>query len=174
MKIAEHGQQLTISETPGGAWLFGAFFMIVGAAFVFGASGGYSNYFEVPRYGLVFHFVGGSIALAIGLGVIFIAPMTRISIDRSTSKLHLKRRGFMKRINRFYSFDEITDFYVIEGKDSDGGPVWSLSIDFADGTDLKISAFDCHDEKYIRDIAFRANEFMYKKIPSFEDRRALR
>lgn len=174
MNIAEHGQQLTISETPGCLWFLGAFFMLVGAAFIYGASGGYSNYADVPRYALILHFIGGTVALVVGVSLIFMAPMTRITIDRVTKTLHLKRRGFVDRIDRYYRFDEITDFCVIEGRDTDGDPIWSLSIDFSDGSDMKISAIESHDETKIRDIAFRANEFMYKKMPSFEDRRALR
>lgn len=167
MKIEQNGPILNINDTPALMWLFGAAIMIVGAAFIYGASGGYSNYEAATRTTIIAHFIGGLFALAIGFGVIFMAPATWIIIDRRTETLEFKRRGVSESIEHIYNFTEIKGFYLIQDKDSDGDPVWALGLEFMDGETIKISAIDSHDENFKRDYVFRANEFMYKQLPSY-------
>lgn len=167
MKIRENGPILTINEMPVFAWLFGAFFMIVGATFVYGASGGYSNYEEATRFTLVAHFVSGMIALAVGFCIIQFTPVTWITIDRTNQTLAFKQRGLSKNVDRVHRFSEVKEFYLIEDKDSDGDPVWALGLAFTDGEEIRISAIDSHDEKFKRDMIFKANVFMYKQEQSY-------
>lgn len=168
MKIEENGPILNINETPSLMWLFGGCFMIVGAFFVYGASGGYSNYEEATRLTLIAHFVGGMVALAVGFGILYFAPVTWVTIDRRTETLEYKRRGISESIHRLYSFKEVKEFYLIEGKDDEGDPIWGLGIAFADGETIKLSTIDSHDENFKRDMVFKANEFMYKQLPSYK------
>lgn len=167
MKVEQNGPILNINDTPSLMWLFGGLFMIVGAFFVYGASGGYNNYEEATRTTLVLHFIGGMTALAVGFGVIYFAPVTWITIDRRTETLEFRRRGISESIHRLYTFKEVKEFYLIEGNDSDGDPIWALGIAFNDGEKFKISAVESHDENFKRDIVFKANEFMYKQLPSY-------
>lgn len=169
MKIERDGQTLTISETPGCVWLFGAFFVVIGAAFVYGASGGYSNYDGATRFEIAAHFIGGLTAVTVGFGVIWYAPLTWITIDRNTESVTLKRRGLSGRTHRVYRFDEVKEFFILEDVDSDGDPVWTLGMELADSEIVEISVFKTPDEKFKRDIAFQANEFMYKPLPSYRD-----
>lgn len=168
MKIEQNGPVLYINDMPVFMWLFGAFFMIIGAFFVYGASGGYSNYEEATRFTIIAHFIGGMVALAVGFGIIFFAPVTWITIDRRTNTVEFKRRGLSGGTYRLSRFDEVKQFYLIEDKDSDGDPIWSLGIEYADGEQIKISAVDSHNEAFKRDMVFMANEFMYKKLPSYK------
>lgn len=167
MKIKENGPILNINEMPIFAWLFGGFFMIVGAFFVYGASGGYTNYEEATRLTLIVHFSLGMIALAVGFAIIQFAPVTWITIDRRTQTLEFKQRGLFINIDRVHPFSEVNEFYLIHDKDSDGDPTWALGIAFADGEEIRVSAIDSHDESFKRDMAFKANTFMYKPQPSY-------
>ncbi len=169
MKIERDGQTLAISETPGWLWIFGCFFIVIGAAFVYGASGGYSNYDEATRFEIAAHFIGGLTAVAVGFGVIWYAPLTRLTIDRNTETVTLKRRGISGRANRVFRFEEVKQFFILEDVDSDGDPVWSLGMELADSEIVEISVFKTPDEKFKRDVAFQANELMYKQLPSYRD-----
>ncbi len=169
MKIERDGQTLRISETPGCVWLFGAFFVVIGAVFVYGASGGYSNYEETTRFGIAAHFIGGLMAVAVGFGVIWYAPLTRLTIDRNTESVTLKRHGLSGRTHRIYRFDDVKEFFILEDVDSDGDPVWTLGMELADSERIKVSVFNSPDEPFKRDLAYQANEFMYKPLPSYRD-----
>ena len=169
MKIAEKGNELIIKETPGCLWLFGLFFAVIGAAFVYGSLGGYSNYEEAETWVLIVHFWGGSAAIATGFWLIFQAPVTKIIIDRDTKALIYSKRGLFGKQKNIYSFDQIKQFRSIEVIDNEGDTVWALGMELTSGETVKISSLPINIEKVKLNFALQANQFMYKLIPSFKD-----
>ena len=169
MKIAEKGNELIIKETPGCLWLVGLFFAIIGAAFVYGSLGGYSNYKDAETWVLAIHFLGGSAAIATGYWLIFQAPVTKITIDRDTKTLTYSKRGLFKKTENIYSFDQIKQFRSIEVIDNEGDTVWALGMELTSGVTVKISSLPINIEKVKLNFALQANQFMYKQIPSFKE-----
>ncbi len=145
--------------------------MLVGGSFVFGALGGYSNYRSLSPLILGVHMLVGLIAVACGYWIVFIAPITRLTIDRSSETITLKRRGVAGRIDRVFEFSEIKQFCLIEERDSDGDPIFSLGIDLANGEEIKLSALQSHDEAFKRNFVFETNQFIYKQMPSYQTQR---
>ncbi len=167
MKIERTDQILTISETPGCLWIFGLFFALIGSAFVYGALGGYSNYDQITAIIIAAHTLGGLSAIAAGYWIIYQAPVTRITIDRSSETVTCKKRGLSGKSNVTYTFDRIKKFTLIEQPDSDGDPTFALGMELDDGELISISALFSPVETYKRDFAFQANEFLYKQMPSY-------
>lgn len=168
MKIERTDQTLTIKETPGCLWIFGLFFIIVGGSFVFGALGGYSNYSSLSPLILGAHLLGGLIGVACGYWVIYVAPVTRLTLDRSSETVTLKRRGIAGKVDRIFTFAEIKQFSLIEERDSEGDPIFSLGIDLTSSEEIKLSALQSHDEAFKRNFVFETNQFIYRQMPSYQ------
>ncbi|MFT3745966.1 MAG: hypothetical protein QM785_16980 [Pyrinomonadaceae bacterium] len=168
MKIERTDQTLTIKETPGCLWIFGLFFMPVGGSFVFGALGGYSNYTQLAPWILGIYLLFGLIAVTCGYWIIFKAPVTRLTINRSSETVVLKRRGIAGKVDRTFNFSEIKEFCLIEESDDEGDPIFSLGIDLVSGEEIKLSALQSHDEAFKRNFVFETNQFIYKKMPSYQ------
>jgi len=166
VRIERTGQTLTITETPGCLWLFGLFFAVIGASFVYGAAGGYSNYDRLDRLILVAHMAMGMLAIASGYWIIFKAPITRIKIDRNTETVSYSKKGLAGRSDVNYRFDQIAGFTLIEELDDDGCPIFSLGMQLTDGEPLRVSAMQSHSEQFKRNFVYQANTFMYKQMPS--------
>jgi hypothetical protein len=173
VKIERTDQTLTIKETPGCLWIFGLFFILVGGSFVFGALGGYSNYSSLSPLILAVHLLLGLIAVGAGYWVVYVAPVTRVTLDRSSETVILKRRGVAGKVDRTFKFSEIREFRLIEERDSDGDPIFSLGLDLASGEEIRLSALQSHDEALKRDFVFQTNQFIYKQMPSYQNQREL-
>lgn len=169
MKIERSGEILVIRETPGLLWVLGGFFIAISSMFVYGALGGYSNWNEALRFTIGAHLAMGLIGISVGFGVIFSAPVTRIVIDRFNRTLLYRVRGLLRRSETVYRFDQIDSFSLIEEKDSDGDPKWSVGLKLREGEVLKVSRLESPDESYKRNFVNQANEFMFKRIPSYRD-----
>jgi hypothetical protein len=167
VKIERNGQILTIKETPGCLWIFGLFFALIGSMFVYGALGGYSNYEQATRWIIAAHLFAGLCAVGAGYWIIYKAPITRITIDRGTETLTYRKKGLSGRSDRVFRFRDIERFLVLEDRDSDGDPVFALGFELTDGEVISISAIQTPDESFKRDLVFRANEFIYKQMPSY-------
>lgn len=168
MKTERSAQILTIRETPLGLWIIAIFFAAIGAVFVYGALGGYSNYSQITPFAIAVHLFGGLCGIAAGYWIIFIAPVTLITIDRSTETLTYRRRGLAGRNDAKYSFAQVRRFSLIEEIDSEGDPAFSLGLELANNELIRISAVQSPVDSVKRDIVFQANEFLYKQMPSYQ------
>lgn len=171
MKITQEGGRLIIRETPVIVWVFGGLFAIVGAVFVYGALGGYSNYAEASRFTIGAHLAGGLIGIAVGLILIQSSPATTVTIDRSAQSIVYTTHWTSGRNSQSFSFAQIDSFTLLEEPDPDGDPVYWLGLRFNDGKELKISRLGSPSESYKRDFVFQANEFMQKPLPDYRDAR---
>ncbi len=168
MKIERTPTILTVRESPGIMWLFGAFFIIVGSIFVYGASGGYSNFDEMSYSVMAAHILLGTCAVAAGTWVIYTSPLTVIKINRNTETLTLHQCGLGGRNTRVFTFDEVKGYSLLEESDSDGDPVWSLQLETNEGELIRCSSFASTAREFTSDIAFELTAFMYKQMPSYK------
>ncbi|HSK70834.1 MAG TPA: hypothetical protein VK892_04000 [Pyrinomonadaceae bacterium] len=168
MKIEQTGNELIIQEAPGCLWILGLLFVFIGGVFVYGSLGGFTNADEVPRYAIYLAFLMGAIAVAAGVWVIFHAPVTKVFINRQTETVAFVRRGLFGKRENIFSFEQIKQFCLIEEKDSEGDPIWSLGMELSNGETIKISSLESHSENFKRDFVFQTNEFMHKPMPSYK------
>jgi len=168
MKIKQTPNELVIQETPGCLWIFGLFFAVIGGIFVYGSLGGFTNADEVPRYVIYFSFLMGIIAVGVGFWIIFRAPVSTLIVNRADETLTYTKYGLFGKRQTAYGFDQIKQFCLIEEKDSEGDPIWSLGLELANGETLKISSLESHNENFKRDFVFQTNEFMFKQMPSYQ------
>lgn len=168
MKVERTPTVLTIREAPGCIWLLGAFFIIVGAFFVYGASGGYSNFYEITYGVMLVHIFLGTCAVAAGVWVIFSSPRIVIRVDRNTETVTIRQSRLGGSTTKTYSFEEVRGCSLLEDMDSDGDPVWSVQLETMDGDRIRCSSFASSSREFTSDIAFELTTFMYKQMPSYK------
>ena len=166
MNVEQTENQLIIRETPGCLWLFGLFFAFVGGVFVYGALGGFTDYAQQSPLMLTFALVMGLIGVAGGIWIIYKAPITKIVADRIENTVMMTRYGLFGKREKFYDFDDIEYFCLLEEKDHEGDPIWSFAMKFKDEEIVKITSLASHSEEYERVYVFRVNEFMRKQLTS--------
>jgi hypothetical protein len=166
MKLEQHDNLIVIRETPGCMWFVGLFFLVICGMFLFGASGGFSNWNELKHWEISVAIAMSFCGIAAGIWMIQSAPVTKVFIDRQQKQLSIVRRALFGRESKTYEFDEIDHFFVFEETDQEGSLVYSLAVRLMDEEVIKINSMQLHDEHYHHDFAFRANEFMLKQLPA--------
>ena len=164
MQTEQTENYLIIRETPGCLWIFGLFFALVGGAFVYGALGGFVDYPSQSLWMLALAFVMGSIGIAAGVWIITSAPITKVVIDRIENEIFITHYGLFGKRETFYEFDEIEQFCLIEERDDESNPIWSLGMKLIDDEMIKISSMPSHDERFIQNFVFQTNEFTRKQL----------
>lgn len=169
MKTTQDENFLTLYETPGCLWFMGLFFMLVGGIFVYGALGGFADYPSQPAWILTAALLMGAGGVAAGIWIIYGAPLTKVVVDRINDEVVITKRGLFGRRESFYTFDEIRYFRLVEDRDDEGAPVWSVGMELMDGEIIKITSLPSHYEEYERRYVFQTNEFMRKEMPSYRN-----
>ncbi|MBX3296639.1 MAG: hypothetical protein KF762_13125 [Acidobacteria bacterium] len=167
MKLRKNGETMTISQNMGCFWLFGSFFVVIGLMFVYGASGGYSNFAEASWILLLAHFCFGVVGVAAGLWFISTHPAISVTIDKNEQLVTLLTRGVFRRSERTFEFGQIRKFEVVEDIDSDGDTVWMLELVTISGESIPISSVPSPAESSKRGPAFEANAFLGRKPPLY-------
>lgn len=168
MRLEEQFDQITVQETPGCLWIFGMFFALIGAAFVYGSLGGFVNFGIVPIWQLLLAFLMGAIGIAAGIWIIYLAPFNRVIINRQTEIITHQKIGLFGKQTKTYPFERLRQFSLIEENDDEGALMWSLGMELSDGETIKISSLPSHSEKFKREFVFQINDFMHKPIPSYK------
>ena len=158
MRFRETPNELIITETPGCLWIFGSFFAVVGAFFVYLSLGGASNWSDVPAYVNIFGFLMGAIGIVTGLIIIKKAPATILVIDRVNDRIIYNTQGLTGAKKRTIEFADLKQFFLMEETDSDGDPIWSLGLELTNGHKLRISALPSPNESFKRNFVHKANE----------------
>lgn len=166
MHTEQTENELIIQETPGCLWIFGLFFAVIGGIFVYGSLGGFSNRDEVSPFAIYLSFLIGATGVAVGIWLIYRAPVTKVVVNRQTNTVVHTRRGLAGKQENIYSFGQIKQFCLVEEVDDEGDPIWSLGMELSNGETIIISSLQSHNEKYKRDFVFQTNEFMHKQIAS--------
>jgi len=168
VKIEQNENELIIRETPGCLWLFGLFFAVIGGIFVYGALGGVTNRDSVSPPVIFLTLIMGAVGVAVGIWIIYRAPVTKIVVNRETQTVFYTKLGLAGKQETIYAFAEIKQFCLVEEFDDESNPIWSLGMELSDGETIKISSLQSHDEKYKRDFVFQTNEFLHKQMPSYK------
>ena len=168
MKLRQNANELIIEETLGCLWILGLFFAVIGGIFVYGSLGGFTNRDEVSQFVIYLSFLMGAIGVAVGIWIIYRAPITKIVVNRQTNRVTHTRRGLSGKQEKNYSFGQIKQFCLVEEKDSEGDLIWSLGMELSSGETIKISSLESHNEKFKRDFVFQTNEFLQKQMPSVQ------
>ncbi|HEY8558920.1 MAG TPA: hypothetical protein VIL74_00855 [Pyrinomonadaceae bacterium] len=168
MQIEQNQNELIIRETPGCLWIFGLFFAIVGGVFVWGALGGFADWGTQSFWMLAAAFLMGAVGVAGGGWIIYGAPVTRVVVDRHERDVLMTRYGLFGKRETIFAFDEIEQFRLVEERDDESNPIWSLAMDLTNGETVKISSLPSHDRRFKENFVFRTNEFMHKQLASTE------
>ena len=166
MHTEQTANELIIRETPGCLWIVGLFFAFVGGVFAYGSLGGLTDYDSHSAWMLALSFGMGAIAVAVGVWILYNAPITKIVVNRIENIVSMTRYGLFGKQETFYDFDDIKYFCLTEDVDDEGSPVWYFAIKLDDGETIKITSLASHSETYERQYVFTVNEFMRKQIPA--------
>lgn len=147
-------------------WIVALFFVSIGGVFVYGSLGGFTNYRFIEPYKLFLALVMGMVGVLAGCWFIYRSPITKITINNISETVYLQRFGVFGKSDTKYTFDEISQFFVIEEKDTEGDLIWSLAMELADGEVIKISSLESHSEEFKRKFVYETNLFMNKQMPS--------
>ena len=169
MKVERTPTVLTVREAPGCMWILGAFFILVGALFVYGASGGYSNYYEMSYGAMAVHILLGACAVAAGVWMIFTSPRILIRVDRNSETVTVRQSRLGGSSTRSFAFDDVASFSLFEDLDSDGDSVWVLQLETESGEAIRCSSYAWSSREFTSDIAFELSSFMYKQMPSYRE-----
>ncbi len=66
----------------------------------------------------------------------------------------MTRYGLSGKKETIYRFDEIKCFRLIEDKDDEGSPIWSLGIELLNDELVKITSLPSHSEEHERKYVF--------------------
>lgn len=147
-------------------WLVALFFGSIGGVFVYGALGGFTNYQFIAPYKIFFAFVMGMIGVSAGCWFIYRSPITKLTINNLSETVDLHRFGVFGKSENKYAFDEISQFFLISEKDTEGDSIWLLGMELADGEVIRISSLESHSEEFKRKFVYETNLFMHKQMPS--------
>ena len=137
MRAFSNPDGLTLTDSPGCFWFFAFFFCLVGGAAIIAAiSSGLQEH--SPGQTLITGALGLA-AIGAGIYVIYNAPASRVVISRRRNLLTVSQRGLLRRQEQSYSLTGIQCVYLLESEDTDGDPVYKLSIQLADGQELPLS-----------------------------------
>jgi hypothetical protein len=162
MKIERIENELILRDAPGGLWIFGLFFAIIGAIFVFGSLGGFTNYDEVPRYAIYLSFLMGATGIGVGVWQISAHPLSKIIINPQIKIVRRTERGLFKNRDETYHFEEIAQFIAIEDEDDESNPIWKLAMLLKDGETIELTKVWSHDAEKYPETAQSLNQFARK------------
>lgn len=143
MKSSTSSDGLTLSDSPGCFRIFGTFFCVLGAAAIFAAITEMTAYYPVGQVGLA---VGLGLAVfSAGIYLIYNAPSSRVVIRKTRNELQVSHRGLFRREELKFSLSDIRKVYIVQGKDIDGDPVFTMRFQLADGSELPLTHLWLHD-----------------------------
>jgi hypothetical protein len=161
MRLTVTGTRLVAADTPGGLWVLGLAFVASGTLVL-----------TVPlfadewaTFGIwerIAVFAIGLSHLAGGLYTIRMHPATTVELDRAggAGTHHVRKPGErVGAITRFRLAD-VRDVGVVETKDSDGDPVFEVSMRLADGRELHLQGHPNHGQAAAREQAAAIRRFV--------------
>jgi hypothetical protein len=144
MRSSSSPDGLTLTDSPGCFWIFGGFFCAIGGAallsiiFYNGESQSLGQILGVTTLGLA--------AIAAGIYLIYNAPASRVVISRTRGQLTVSHRGLLRRNQQTFSLNSIGSVYLVQGKDIDGDPVFTLRFQLTGGQELPLTHLWLHNQ----------------------------
>jgi hypothetical protein len=158
MRSFSNPDGLTLADAPGCFWFLGGFFCLIGAAAVIAAiSSGLQDHSLGQT--LITSFLGLA-AIGAGIYIIYNAPASRIVISRTRNQVTVSHRGMLRRQEQNYSLSSIRCVYLLESEDTDGDPVYKISMQLADGQELPLSHLWLPNSAQLEGSLARLSEYM--------------
>jgi hypothetical protein len=145
VKSTSHPDRLVLSDSPGCFWLFGGFFCLVGGGAVAAASASQNGAY--PAWQVAFGIVMGLVGLGTGLYLIYDAPASRVILTRHDGMLTILRRGIFRRVQERFALSSVSSIYLVQGKDIDGDPVFTLRMELQDGRETPLTHLWIHNRE---------------------------
>jgi hypothetical protein len=150
MRIIREGGQITLRDRVAPYWALGFFLLAGGAMAIAMPLGLATDAGELEPWERL-------ASLAIGVGVAAGAlwwlgqnPATEIRLDLTRRLLTLMRSGVLGRREQRISFTDLESVELVEGKDSDGDPIWRPAARLRSGEMVLLSHLWSHDEPAVR------------------------
>ena len=149
---------LTLTDSPGCFWFLGGFFCAVGAAAILAAISSLSGSHSA---GAVFvTAILGLAGIGAGIYIIYNAPASRVMISRTRNLLTVSHRGLLRRQEQSFPLSSIQCVYLVEGKDVDGDPVFTIRFQLSDGRELPLTHLWLHNSARLEDTLNRLSEHL--------------
>ena len=161
MKLIESNNELVLRDTPGCLWIFGVFFIVISGTFLYGATGGFTNYDEVPPWAIAATRLMAMCGIGVGLWIIFNAPVTTTTITRILRRVEIRKKGLFRRQQTVYEFSRIKEFKVATRQDSEGDDYHEIVLNLKDDSEIDLTTVvgNRNQADYER-IAQKLNDFI--------------
>lgn len=160
MKTAD---SLQIKHTPGCLWLAGGFFFIIGAMLLYGILGGFSNYDTIKIWEIAVGLFISLSMISVGIWMLFANPTMLTEINKRKKTISILEKGFFRRKKTDYKFSEVSNFELIEEKDSDDDSFFYITLNTTRSEKVKISSTGIQVESYAQEINEEINRYLNKE-----------
>ena len=161
MKITEHTAAILVTKDSAGClWLFGLFFVLVAGTFVVGLLGAFNNLHELNQLELAAAWFVSLAGAAAGVWIIYSNPVIYSRFDKREGLVVINRRGFMKNETEKYQLTEIKNIVVVESKDSDGDPIFSVNIKLKTEKSPGLTKIWLRNKEHLEKISEEIKQFM--------------
>jgi hypothetical protein len=150
MRIIRDGGLVTLRDRVAPYWVLGLFLLAGGVLAIAMALGLATNANELAPWERLS-------SLGVGVGVAAGAlwwlaknPATEVRLDLTHRRLTLVRSGVQGRRERRISFEELQAVELVQGKDSDGDPIWRPGAWLRTGELVLLSELWSHDQPAVR------------------------
>jgi hypothetical protein len=147
MRITREGGMITLRDRAGPYWFLGLFLLSGGILSIAMPLGLATNATDLEPWERLS-------ALLVGIGVsggalwyLARCPATVVRLDLTRRLLTLTRTGLYGRRVRHLHFTELTAIELVDGKDSDGDPMWRPAVRLGSGEVIALSELWSHDRK---------------------------
>jgi hypothetical protein len=143
MRAATASGEITLTDSPAIFWLLGLFFCGLGFLALLAVRSSLRQ--ADPLWEILLPALLGLAAITAGLWIIYAAPASRVTLRPVQGEITLRRRGLLQNATRRIAFADIVSAYLVQGKDIDGGPVYTLRLMLTTGEEVPLTRLWIHN-----------------------------
>jgi len=155
MRIHSTPDRMVLRDTPGITWAFGLIFAAAGALVAGAVLLGADGFAEQPLWARLMGLLMGLAHLSVGVWLLRASPAVETVLDRASGVARVSTILVVERAEEF-PLAEVAHVDVVEKKDSEGEPLFSLRLRLHGGRAVAISSPP--SSLYRRDFARRDAE----------------
>jgi len=111
----------------------------------------------------------GIVGAATGIYLIYQAPSSRVHLRFADRSLSISRRGLLRRQYETYALGAIQAAYIVQGKDIDGDPVFTLRMRLKDGREIPLTFLWLHAKDNLAAILEQLSPHIVRAETRIED-----